>query len=46
MFELGDLLVGIYKTNNITKSITINPKKVLEKIENEKKNKDVSNITN
>ena len=26
MFELADRLVGIYKTNNCTKSITINPK--------------------
>ena len=25
MFELSDRLVGIYKTNNTTKSITINP---------------------
>jgi structural maintenance of chromosome 4 len=25
MFELADRLVGIYKTNNITKSVTINP---------------------
>ena len=26
MFELADRLVGIYKTNNCTKSITINPR--------------------
>ena len=26
MFELADRLVGIYKTNNCTKSVTINPK--------------------
>ena len=25
MFELADRLVGIYKTNNATKSIAINP---------------------
>jgi len=25
MFELADRLVGIYKTNNCTKSVTINP---------------------
>lgn len=25
MFELADRLVGIYKTNNCTKSITIDP---------------------
>lgn len=27
MFELADRLVGIYKTNDATKSVTINPKK-------------------
>lgn len=26
MFELADRLVGIYKTNNTTKSVTVNPK--------------------
>lgn len=25
MFELSDNLIGIYKTNNCTKSITVNP---------------------
>ena len=25
MFELGDQLIGIYKTENATKSVTINP---------------------
>eukprot|EP00935_MAST-01C_sp_MAST-1C-sp1_P001078 g1078.t1 len=28
MFELADRLVGIYKTNNATKSVTINPKQI------------------
>jgi structural maintenance of chromosome 4 len=28
MFELADRLVGIYKTENATKSVTINPKLV------------------
>jgi structural maintenance of chromosome 4 len=28
MFELADRLVGIYKTNNATKSVTINPKRI------------------
>jgi hypothetical protein len=28
MFELADRLVGIYKTHDVTKSITINPKLV------------------
>jgi len=30
MFELADRLVGIYKTHNATKSITINPSKVVK----------------
>ena len=28
MFELADRLVGIYKTNNSTKSVAINPQKI------------------
>ena len=28
MFELADRLVGIYKTENCTKSVTINPSKI------------------
>ena len=28
MFELADRLVGIYKTDNCTKSVTINPHKL------------------
>ncbi|CAH1781989.1 unnamed protein product [Owenia fusiformis] len=28
MFELADRLIGIYKTDNATKSVTINPKKM------------------
>jgi hypothetical protein len=28
MFELADRLVGIYKTADVTKSVTINPKKI------------------
>ena len=28
MFELADRLVGIYKTNNSTKSVAINPKRI------------------
>lgn len=30
MFELADRLVGIYKTHNVTKSVTINPKECLQ----------------
>lgn len=33
MFELADRLVGIYKTNNVTKSVTIDPEKVKERSE-------------
>ncbi|KAI9152471.1 Structural maintenance of chromosomes protein 4 [Blastocladiella emersonii ATCC 22665] len=32
MFELADRLVGIYKTNNCTKAITINPSEVAERL--------------
>ncbi|KAK8807305.1 hypothetical protein WA158_004064 [Blastocystis sp. Blastoise] len=32
MFELADRLVGIYKTNNATKSVTLNPKLLAEKM--------------
>ncbi|KNC53172.1 SMC4 protein [Thecamonas trahens ATCC 50062] len=28
MFELADRLVGVYKTNNVTKSVTLNPRAV------------------
>jgi hypothetical protein len=30
MFELADRLVGIYKTADVTKSITINPKAIAD----------------
>jgi structural maintenance of chromosome 4 len=30
MFELADILVGIYKTDNCTKSVTIDPRKVAQ----------------
>ena len=30
MFELADRLVGIYKTHNATKSITIDPYKLMQ----------------
>lgn len=32
MFELADRLVGIYKTYNTTKSVTINPAKIISSI--------------
>ena len=32
MFELAEKLVGIYKTFDITKTVTINPNKLKERI--------------
>jgi structural maintenance of chromosome 4 len=32
MFELGDRLVGIYKTDNVTKTVCIDPKAVTDKM--------------
>jgi len=32
MFELADKLVGIYKTQDVTQTITINPKLMSEQI--------------
>jgi hypothetical protein len=32
MFELADKMVGIYKTADVTQTITVNPKIMLEKI--------------
>lgn len=29
MFELADRLVGIYKTDNCTKSVTVNPNNLI-----------------
>ena len=37
MFELADRLVGIYKTNDCTKSVTINPRSFGRKSENKNK---------
>ena len=36
MFELADILVGIYKTNNATKSVTIDPHKVAKQQEQQR----------
>ena len=33
MFELADRLVGIYKTDNCTKSVTINPHLLEESVQ-------------
>jgi structural maintenance of chromosome 4 len=38
MFELSDMLVGIYKTNNITKSVTLDIHKIQANLENKNKN--------
>jgi len=45
MFELADRLVGIYKTNNCTKSVTINPA-FYSKDEKKEDNKDSNNNNN
>ena len=48
MFELADRLVGIYKTHNATKSITINPGKIVEKqiaLKGEKPMQDRTNLS-
>ena len=37
MFELADRLVGIYKTYNCTKSITIDPEKIADKEKGQEK---------
>ena len=34
MFDLADKMVGIYKTHDVTQTITVNPKKMQEKIQN------------
>ena len=36
MFELADRLVGIYKTDNTTKSITVDPYKIAQNIQSKK----------
>jgi structural maintenance of chromosome 4 len=44
MFELADRLVGIYKTNNSTKSVCINPKRIAAEAEKQaKKTKKTTN---
>jgi len=32
MFELADKMVGIYKTHDVTQTITINPTKILNRL--------------
>jgi len=50
MFELADRLVGIYKTNDATKSVTINPRTFAEstagKLVNKTQRPPLSNTTN
>ena len=36
MFELADKLVGIYKTHDVTQTITINPNAIWNKIQAQK----------
>ena len=33
MFELADKLVGIYKTHDVTQTVTINPKLMIQQIQ-------------
>ncbi len=44
MFELADRLVGIYKTNNCTKSVTINPRMFSKKGQEEKLREEADNV--
>lgn len=37
MFELADRLVGIYKTHDVTKSVTINPKKLAATVQQKRR---------
>ena len=46
MFELADRLVGIYKTNDATKSVTINPKLFDQGLVIQTKSHDSSSIEN
>ena len=39
MFELADKMVGIYKTHDVTHTITVNPKLMLSKIQNQLPNR-------
>ena len=37
MFDLAQKMVGIYKTHDITKTLTINPSQVMEQIERKRR---------
>lgn len=41
MFELANKLVGIYKTNNITKNISIIPEQIMKKLNQEKERQEL-----
>lgn len=43
MFELADKMVGIYKTHDVTHTITVNPKLMLAKIQNQLPNRQNEN---
>jgi len=43
MFELADKMVGIYKTHDVTHTITVNPKLMLSKIQNQLPNRQNEN---
>lgn len=40
MFELADKLVGIYKTQDVTQTVTINPKLMIQQIQAVRQEKD------
>ena len=44
MFELADKMVGIYKTHDVTHTITVNPKLMLSKIQNQLPNRQNENL--
>ena len=44
MFELADRLVGIYKTDNCTKSVTINPHLIEETVPQSQAQPNISQV--
>lgn len=42
MFEKSDLLVGVYKNYNISKTVSLNIKATMEKLEKQKNDKKIN----
>jgi hypothetical protein len=42
MFELADKMVGIYKTNDETQTLTVIPRKMQELIDEERENRNIN----